>query len=301
MAYEFGLALGAGGLRGAAHIGVLQVLEEAGLKPDVLSGTSSGAAVAVAYAAGKSPGELERIATGLGPSDLVDATIGPWSLMLMALDLVLRRLGLPSPLPAPPLGLIRGDRLERLVEEWTKSAAFAELGLPVVVVATDIDCACRVVFGHPHILGRLEGLRRLIVDGGVGVARAVRASSSIPGIFVPTRTGRRTLVDGALMDSVPAQLLKEAGCRKVVAVRLGFVDRRREQVRDILEVLNHSIDIMGDEATACELDHFADIVVDPEIYDVGLREVHRIEEIIERGRQAARRALPSIRRALNDG
>lgn len=118
---RIGLALGGGAARGFAHIGVIQVLEEAGIRPDLVVGTSAGSLVAALYASGKSGAELARLAQGMDESALTD-----WSF--------------------PSRGLIRGDALARYVREQTGGRTIEQMALPLGVVATDLDSGEPVLF-----------------------------------------------------------------------------------------------------------------------------------------------------------
>lgn len=118
---RIGLALGGGAARGFAHIGVIQVLEEAGLKPDLVVGTSAGSLVAALYAAGRPGPELARLALAMDESAITD-----WSF--------------------PGRGLIRGEALARYVREQTGGRPIEQLPLPLGIVATDLDSGQAVLF-----------------------------------------------------------------------------------------------------------------------------------------------------------
>ena len=118
---RIGLALGGGAARGFAHIGVIQVLEEAGIRPDLVVGTSAGSLVAALYAAGKSGAELARVALAMDESALTD-----WSF--------------------PGRGMIRGDALARYVREQTGGRSIEQLPLPLGIVATDLDNGLAMLF-----------------------------------------------------------------------------------------------------------------------------------------------------------
>jgi NTE family protein len=118
---RIGLALGGGAARGFAHIGVIQVLEEAGIRPDLVVGTSAGSLVAALYAAGRSGPELARTALAMDESALTD-----WSF--------------------PGRGMIRGDALARYVREMTGGRTIEQLPLPLGIVATDLDSGAAMLF-----------------------------------------------------------------------------------------------------------------------------------------------------------
>lgn len=118
---KFGLALGGGAARGFAHIGVIQVLEEAGIRPDLVVGTSAGSLVAALYAAGRNGSELAALAQSMDEGAITD-----WSF--------------------PGRGLIRGEALARYVREQTGQRPIEQMRLPLGVVATDLDSGAAVLF-----------------------------------------------------------------------------------------------------------------------------------------------------------
>lgn len=175
---RIGLALGGGGARGYAHLGVLKAFREADIPVDVIAGTSMGAVVGAAYASGYQIDEL------------ID----------MALEMRWRRLlGLADP-KIPRQGVIAGNRLESYFDTLTGGREFSQLEKPLIVVATDIATGEEV-----HIN-----------SGPVG--RALRASTAVPGILCPVRLGRRLLVDGTITAPVPVAAARAAGAPWVVAV-----------------------------------------------------------------------------------
>ncbi len=118
---RIGLALGGGAARGFAHIGVIQVLEEAGIRPDLVVGTSAGSLVAALYASGKTGAELAALAQSMDEGAITD-----WSF--------------------PSRGLIRGEALARYVREQTGSRPIEQMKLPLGIVATDLDSGAGILF-----------------------------------------------------------------------------------------------------------------------------------------------------------
>jgi len=175
---RIGLALGGGGARGYAHLGVLKALRDANIPIDVIAGTSMGAVVGAAYA------------TGYQIEELVD----------MAFQMRWRQLfGLADP-TLPRRGVIVGNRLEKYFNTLTMGKEFNQLDKTLIVVATDIATG--------------EEVR---INSG-SVARALRASTAVPGIFCPVKSGRRLLVDGSVTTPVPTTAALEAGAAVVLAV-----------------------------------------------------------------------------------
>ncbi|MCL6521197.1 MAG: patatin-like phospholipase family protein [Firmicutes bacterium] len=293
-----GLALGAGGLRGLAHVGVLKALVEASLPPGLLAGSSMGAVVGALYAAGWSPEAMESLARSLEARRLYDLAVGPARLGAALARWLLGRARLPNDwLPPYPLGLIRGERLRRLLEEWLGRRRFEELEVPLAVVATDLTHGRRVVFASPV---RARVLARSLEDAAPGprlsVAEAVRASTAIPGLFEPLIWEGRLLVDGGVLDAVPVDVVRAMGARVVVAVDLGFAGGR--PVRSAFDVGVQAIELMGEALTRPTVERHATLVLRPRVREAGLTDFASAAEIIRQGYEEARRALPALRRAL---
>lgn len=174
-----GLALSGGAARGTSHIGVLRVLEEEGLFPDVLAGTSIGALVGGMWSGGRSAGELAELAHQTRRRDLFGI-----------IDLAFP----PSP------ALMRGRLVEKFISRGFGDRRFADLRWPFRVVAADIDTAEEVVFST----GRVRD--------------AVRASIAIPGVLRPVVIGGRRLFDGAVVTPLPVGVLRAMGCTRILAV-----------------------------------------------------------------------------------
>ena len=177
MSKKLGLALGAGGARGAAHIGFLQALGEEGIAPDFIAGCSMGAVVGGGYAAGLSVEELLSSVRELKTFDLIDLAPGA----------------------VTKLGLFRGNKVRKLLLEKFGSVTFDELKIPFECVAVDI------------LSGRLQLLKEGVV------ADAVRASSAIPTVFRPVPRDGMLLVDGGVLCRVPVSQCKAMGADVVVA------------------------------------------------------------------------------------
>lgn len=174
-----GLALGTGGARGLAHIGVIRVLERQGIAVDVVAGTSMGALVGAAWAVGKSADQMEEIAR----------QIKGRRTFLKLLDPVF-----------PGSGIIRGIKVYNFLHSIVKDLTFADTIIPLKIIASDLNTMEEIVFEE----GRL-------ID-------AIRASISIPGVFRPVVHNAHTLIDGGITDPVPVQLLARSGVARIIAV-----------------------------------------------------------------------------------
>lgn len=279
-----GVAVGGGAAFGIAHVGLFQVLEKNGIPVDIVAGTSMGSIVALGYAAGVSASDMREIARRIGN---VRTT-------LSALDFTITK-----------PGLLAGNRLIEIFGPLTgDTQTFDQLILPCQVVATDIRSGEAVPIGS----GRLDA--------------AFRASCSAPGIWSPVRHEGRALVDGGVVDPVPAQLVSEMGADICIAVNV--VPRLKKGVETVISRLSRHLQrlnpfsYMGDsrdlpnmldvvmnsiQMLQHELGNFkaisADVRINPDLSEYTWIEFYRATELIERGAEAAERALPEIRRVLS--
>lgn len=251
---RLGLALGGGAARGIAHAGVLKVLEEEGLKPDVVVGTSAGAMAGVFLAAGIS---AARTAAW--------AETARWAQLVRP---VMNRMGLTS-----------NDRLGRLIERVLPVRSFDELTIPFACMATD--------------LATFEPV--LLCEGDL--ASAVRASCAIPGIVVPVERDGRLLIDGGVTENVPASVARLFGADVVVAVDVNRSYRRSRTSVNMLSIMMQSFSVIGRLAERGAT-RGADIVIAPDIGDIGVDELHRGKELVRAGEAAARAVVGKLRSLL---
>lgn len=191
------LVLGGGGSRGFAHIGVIKALEAAGVKPDIVAGSSSGAIVAALYASGYSGLELEQLAVDLDQGALIDFSLFG-------------------------SGWVQGVALQDYVNNAVGQRPIEQLAKPFAVVATDAKSGKMVVFNR----------------GDTGLA--VRASSTVPDLFVPPVIDGIAYLDGGLTSPVPVRVAKAMGADFVIAVDL----TRWSRARDLAEADLQSADVV---------------------------------------------------------
>jgi NTE family protein len=263
-----GLALSSGAARGLAHIGVLATLERKGIPIDMIAGTSMGAIVGGAYAAGKSIDQIKESVEGLN----------------------LRQMAALADFTIPTSGLIKGKKLTGWLKAVIGGGNFEDLKIPFACVATDINSG--------------EGI--VIKQGSV--VEAVKASAAIPVIFTPTRYQDRYLVDGGLVDPIPVAVLREMGADFVIAVNVVpyIGDKippeeasglKKPKAPNIFGVLVRLIYIIGYQSALAGL-RGADITIAPNVSNIRPDSFNRARECILRGQRAAQRAIPEIKRAL---
>ena len=177
---KVGLALGGGGARGFAELGVLRVLEQEKIPIDIIVGTSVGSLIAALYADTGDVLQLEFEALMIKEEDIFDRDLMSfWS-----------------------GGFVKGERIEKFLETRLKHKTIETLKVPFAAVATDLRTG-----------------KTVVLDRG-SVSRAVHASAAIPGVFVPVVLDDRTLVDGGVTDPIPADVARKKGAEVVIAVAI---------------------------------------------------------------------------------
>lgn len=319
---RIGLALGSGAARGWAHLGVLRALEEAGVRVDVVAGTSMGAFVGAVFAAGQLE-RLEEVALEMR-----------WHTVVGLLDVRLRT-----------SGLVDGARVEAFVREHVRSIRFGDLNLPFAAVATDLRAAEKVVLDSgdliqavrasislPGIFTPVEHEGRFLVDGGlvdpvpVSVARALgadrviavdlnhslrlkarargRGAGEAPGAAErPEVAGdssppseRETSASAWLAQLREALNTRAGQLHPALSREVGPGRREKGQVPAIHEVLVSTLAIMEVRITEANLAlDPPDLLIRPDLSSFTLTEFHRAAEAIEAGREATRAALAAWR------
>jgi NTE family protein len=253
------LVLGGGAARGFAHVGVIRALEQEKVPIDLVVGTSVGSLIGAIYASDRNSFELEWTAFMLEKDTLFDYGL------LTAFT---------------GMGAAKGDKLEEFVKTKVPIANIEDLKVPFAAVAVDLNRGTRVV-----------------LDRGP-VARAVRASCAIPGVFNPVDHQGRLLVDGGVIDNIPVSVAREKGADIVIAVDIS------EQVvnfniTNLIDVMLQSITIMGAE-NAKEKKKDADVLIRPAVGDVGMLDFTQKKRCMLAGIAAAQTAMPEIKKKMEE-
>lgn len=254
---KVGLALGGGAARGFAHIGVIKALEANGIMPDLVVGTSAGSLVGALYAAGNNGPALQKMAI-----DMDEGAISDWSV----------------PFFSGPTGVLKGEGLQDYVNRAVRGQPIEKLKLPFGAVATDLKS------GQPILFRR----------GNTGAA--VRASSSVPGVFKPVRIGTIDYVDGGLVSPVPASFARKMGADFVIAVNISAQPEAQPST-GAFEILLQTFAIMGQSLNQYELQQ-ADIVIRPELVNMKGSDFQSRGKAITAGERAAIAAIPELRKRL---
>ncbi len=278
---KIGLVLGGGGARGAAHVGVLKVLEEMHVPVDFVVGTSMGSIVGGLYASGMSPKEIEVEMNSLDWADLFEDSpqrVDRSFRRKREDDLYTMKVkpGINSSGLKVPLAYIRGQKLNLELSRLTSPAAgiknYDQLPIPYRAVAADLETGKEVIMGSGNI------------------ARSIRASMAVPGAFDPVEIDGKVLVDGGIANNVPVSVAQKMGADIVIVVDVGSGLYKRDEIKDFVDVtvqLTNFLFTLNTERQLALLSE-RDVLITPALGDIGGGSFERVGEAIPIGESAAR-------------
>jgi NTE family protein len=257
---KLGLALGAGGSRGVAHIGFLKALEEADIKVDYIVGSSMGSVVGGAYAAGVSVEDMRDIVCRLRLRDLLTPS---------------KQKG----------GVLGNNKMRALLTKYIGDVTFADLKIPFHCVAVDM-------------------LQQKVVEFDEGsVVEAIVASSSIPAVFHPLIQGERRLIDGGVLERVPAMRVKKMGADVVVAVDVLGWRTAKEKVPGPIGICLETFDIMDNYRTKSYRGRHhkhIDFWLEPDLGDMSQYSIRQVKMAYEKGYELGLEHVEAIKKALEE-
>ncbi|MBY0357022.1 MAG: patatin-like phospholipase family protein [Candidatus Obscuribacterales bacterium] len=279
---RIGLALGGGGTRGCAHIGVLRVLEREKIPVACISGTSIGAIVGGLYAAGVCPDDIQKMICSKKLLHAYDTVPIPLRIAVIPFFYISHLFG-----GRPYDGLYRGNKfanyLTKSVPEAAKNIENSEI--PFSAVASNL----------------LDGKAYAITSGNIG--RAIQASSALPGLRRPLEWQGKLFIDGGMIVNLPCQQTRDLGADYVIAVNVDddLHTLPTDHFRKTGSVTARAINMHLSAIDAFQLDK-ADIVIHPDVTGIRLlsRKVKDVDIAVKAGECAAENALPSIRRLLSE-
>lgn len=288
-----GLVLSGGGARGAAHIGVLKVLERERIPIASIAGTSMGAIIGGLYAAGYDAEEIERIILAINWRDLFNDDPTRRELPMRRKEDELRflldfKLGYRDGQIRLPAGVIQGQKLllllrRLLVSTWDVEH-FDALPIRFRCVGTDIGQGEAVVFEQGDL------------------ALAIRASLSVPAAFAPIEVNGRLMVDGGIVNNLPVDVAREMGAARLIVVNVSEPLQPKSELNSPLSVSSQMLSILLQRQTHIALSKMKeqDLLLVPELGNFGNGEFDRVADTIPAGEAAAEAALPQLR-ALSIG
>ncbi len=274
---KIGLALGGGGAKGGAHIGVLKVMEQLDIPIDYIAGTSIGAIMGGLYSSGMTADELQDAVENIDWAEALqdkpprrDRTFRRKEddlRYLIDLELGIGKGGIKW-----PAGLVSGQNLFFLLQALSLPVAqindFDKLPIPFRAVATNIDDGSMVV-----------------LKGG-NLATAMRASMAIPGFFAPVELDGNLLVDGGMVNNLPVDVVRAMGADIVIAVDLGKDLSARDVHRSLTQVLSQTMRMLTRPNVATRLAD-ADLVISPDVIKFGTMGFGSMDQIIQIGYETA--------------
>ncbi|WP_042880372.1 patatin-like phospholipase family protein [Cupriavidus necator] len=280
------LVLSGGGARGAAHIGVLKVLEELRVPVDCIAGTSMGSLVGGAYATGMSPAEMERLVGGLSTDKIFKERPPRKDLTIRRkqddfTNLVTPEIGVQARGLLLPKGAVSGVQLETVLRQLARAPGyrdFDKLAIPYRAVATDLVAGTPVVFSQGEL------------------ANVMRASMSVPGAVAPAEYEGRLLVDGGLTDNLPVGVARSMGADIVIAVNLGTPLMKREELNSIIGVTGQMLNILTEQNVRASLASLrpTDVLIEPALGEFSATDFDHLLEPVPIGEAAARKVADRL-------
>jgi len=286
---KIGVVFGGGGAKGAAHIGVLKVLEEQKIPVDYIAGTSMGAIVGALYASGLSAGELEKVITAIDWKDVFSGEPD-------RRDRDYRRkredyeilsglsVGIKGGKVAMPKGLIKDQKVNVLFEM-------------LMLHASDIDDFDKLPIPFRAVAADLETGEMVVIKGG-RLADAARASMSVPGVFPPVELNGRLMIDGGIVRNVPIDIVREMGADIVICIDVGKPLPARKDLGGSFAILNQMVGIMMQKNVNEQIKTLGpqDVYINPALGKLDSGDFDKAAEISRIGEKAAREKIDSLKR-----
>jgi NTE family protein len=278
---RLGLALSGGGAKGLAHLGVIKVMEEAGLKPDYITGVSMGSIIGVLYAMGYSPDSIASmfrtydwdaaLSDRIDENKVIFLEKKHYFNSLISLPITRKKIVIPT-------GLINGQQIEGGLNYYLWPALrindFSQLPIPFLCIGTDIITGKKVILNHGYL------------------PDAIRASMAIPSVFTPVKIDTALLVDGGVVRNYAVSELRDMGADIVIGSYVGFKGITKEDLESVYGILKQ-IGLLTSFTDYEEQKRLTDIMIEPDLKGVSTLSFTNIDSIIDRG---YRDALPYLGR-----
>ncbi len=284
---KIGVALSGGGAKGFAHIGVLKVLEEAGIQVDVITGSSMGSIVAGLYAIGYTPARLEELAINQQWKEIVNGRpLQQYhsifnkqyaSQTLLRTPLKNGGIGLPQ-------GVVKGHEISMLLNMLTQPyhhiSDFSQLPIPFAAVATNLSTGKPAHLNHGYL------------------PLVMQASSAFPGLLEPVSIGSESYIDATTSRSIPVSDARRLGADFIITSDVGSPVKPADSLHAFTDVINQAIRF-NHVASNEKQRSLSDIIIKPDITGFSASDFNKAAQLIKIGEQAARKILPRLK-ALAD-
>lgn len=264
---KIGLALAGGGVKGAGHIGVIKALEENGIEVGYIGGTSIGSIVAALYAMGYSTEEMLKLFKYFAKDIIKVEPKYYWTNVRNRRNFI-------------GDGLVSGENLELAINECAglkNMRKITDIKIPIVMPTVDIKKNKKYVFTNNEYN---ENFSKDTYIRDITIGKAVRASSSYPGMFAPTIIGEHKFVDGGIIDNLPTHEVRKLGAPKVLSIR--FSSENNTDPKNMIEVAVKSIDLLFDQRTALEVAN-SDYALTLDLAEASVFNIRKIDYCYEQG------------------
>jgi NTE family protein len=272
---SIGIAFGAGGARGIAHLLMIEALEELGIKPSIISGSSIGAIVGAFYAAGFSSMQMKQIL-----HELINPKSDSVFDFLLKSDFVkLFSMFDPQFIKS---GFIKGDKFQKFLEVHLRVKKFEELKIPLMIVATDYWNKEGIIFEKGDLIP------------------AIKASYSLPGLFTPIKINNKVLIDGGAVNPLPYDLLI-GKCDITIAIDVTALKSKTDkEIPPTFDSVFTTYQTMQNSIIKERLKfQKPDIYIKPEIYDVKVFDFIKAESILDQAKSAKIELKINLEKALS--
>ncbi len=277
---KLGLVLSGGGIRGAAHIGAIKALEENGIKPDIVAGTSAGSMVAALYSMGYTADEMyeflkkfAKTVMGITPRYLFSNIRENQGIKVK--------------------GMVSGANIDNVMQEIAKEKNIVKIDdikMPIAIVATDLLHGKKIVFTNSTTPTEDYYLRN------INIGTAVRASCSVPGVYTPVEFENYQLVDGGIFSNLPVEEAKKIGADKILSIKFNIKNKRKYNA--LYNIAMQSIDLMTENLIQDAIRQ-SNVLIDLELKDVKSFNLSKIEFCYEQGYRQTIEKMEEIKQSLN--
>ena len=294
---SIGLALSGGGAKGMAHIGVIEALKDYGINIDYIAGTSSGSIIAALYAAGYTPNEMLQLVNRYKDDIIdIDKNIG----FKFLGSLVNKKISIK--------GFVKGNKLERILKDVLKNKGIqdiADVNMPLAIPTVDLNSGEIVYFWNNTV----EQNRSCLIQeetqyddeasyySSGDLSSIVRASCSVPGVFVPKKIDENYYVDGGVRVNTPVEVLRKMGADKVIVVTFDCNKRPTFSIHNVVGISTQAYNIMTHSVNMDEIVS-ADVNVHLCLSNVSLLDVSKANALAKRGYNIVARNIERIKQML---